>query len=206
MLKAVFTIVRFIYRLAGRFFRFVTTAVREYFGQANGVLEWIWYLVKAPFVFIKFAFNKIFHHLVLPMSEGMTKIEMFFKWLLRLLAIGGTGYFVMRNVSQIQSTVQALSDPQKEFLSRLADALAGLNISTLLSQVDSMFEQATSGYIRPAFTLSDFMAKTGLAYFFNQMLEACISSIGFLISFAVLRWAMQGLNVTFTRTLSSGGK
>ena len=103
------------------------------------------------------------------------------------------------SVKQIFDFSKAVLDPQKEMLNWLADAFSHIpSIQTLITSLDSFLTNFTSQYFTPTVTFTYLLQVTAIGECFNQYLQALISTLIFVFSMFIIRWAFAN-NFTFTK-------
>lgn len=133
-------------------------------------------------------------------------IVLFFEALQKLLGIIGIGTAIGSGavgVKQIFDFGSAIIDPQNQMLDWLSEAFEALpNLDELIQGVDNMFISMTTGYFTPPISMTYLLQVTGIGACFNQYLQALISTLIFVFSIFLVKWAFSN-NFTFTKSVPS---
>lgn len=102
---------------------------------------------------------------------------------------------------QIFDFGNAIIDPQGQMLDWLSEAFARLPaLSELIASIDSTMSTLTAGYFNPPITLTYLLQVTAVGACFNQYLQALISTLLFVFSIFLVKWAFSN-NFTFTKSV-----
>lgn len=127
-----------------------------------------------------------------------------FEALKKLLGVIGLGTAIgsgALGVKQIFDFGRAVLDPQEQMLDWLADAFSNLpSIQGLIANLDSFMTGITSPYFTPPVTFTYLLQVTGVGMAFNQILQALISTLIFIFSIWLVKWAFTQ-NFTFTKSV-----
>lgn len=100
---------------------------------------------------------------------------------------------------QVFDFAQAVINPQEQMLDWLSEAFSALpSMPDILAGLDSVMYRLTSPYFTPPLTMTYLLQVTGVGECFNQYLQALISTLIFVFSVFVVRWAFSN-NFTFTK-------
>lgn len=103
------------------------------------------------------------------------------------------------SAKQIFDFGKAVINPQDQMLDWLAQAFAGLpSIQELIISVDSWMYTLTAPYFTPPVTFTYLLQVTAIGECFNQYLQSLISTLIFVFSMFIIRWAFAN-NFTFTK-------
>lgn len=138
------------------------------------------------------------------LGSWLVLFEEFGKKLLGYLAVI-TGFSSgALSAKQIFDFGNAVINPQKQMLDWLSDAFSALpSFSQILASLDSTIYRLTSPYFTPPLTLTYLLQVTGIGECFNQYLQALISTLIFVFSMFIIRWAFAN-NFTFTKEVPRG--
>lgn len=131
-------------------------------------------------------------------------IVLFMEAVQKLLGIIGIGTAIGSGavgVKQIFDFGKAVINPQEQMLDWLSEAFEALpNLHELIAGVDSMFLSMTAGYFNPPISLTYLLQVTAVGACFNQYLQALISTLIFVFSIFLVKWAFTN-NFTFTKSV-----
>ena len=100
---------------------------------------------------------------------------------------------------QIFDFGKAVINPQEQMLDWLAQAFASLpSIQSMIVSIDSWMSTLTAPYFIPPVTFTYLLQVTAIGECFNQYLQALISTLIFVFSMFIIRWAFAN-NFTFTK-------
>lgn len=100
---------------------------------------------------------------------------------------------------QIFDFAKAIIDPQQQMLDWLSEAFSSLpSLQGLISSIDSFMSSLTAPYFTPPITFTYLLQVTAVGECFNQYLQALISTLIFVFSIFIIRWAFMQ-NFTFTK-------
>lgn len=100
---------------------------------------------------------------------------------------------------QIFDFGKAVLNPQEQMLDWLAEAFASLpSIQELIESLDTVMYNLTSPYFTPPITFTYLLQVTAIGECFNQYLQSLISTLIFVFSMFIIRWAFAN-NFTFTK-------
>lgn len=100
---------------------------------------------------------------------------------------------------QIFDFASAVINPQEQMLDWLAQAFASLpSLNDLIAQLDRILFDLTQPYFTPPITFTYLLQVTAIGECFNQYLQALISTLIFVFSMFIVRWAFAN-NFTFTK-------
>ncbi|MDY6388192.1 MAG: hypothetical protein SPL21_12025 [Fibrobacter sp.] len=100
---------------------------------------------------------------------------------------------------QIFDFASAVINPQEQMLDWLAQAFASLpSLNDLIAQLDRILYNLTQPYFTPPITFTYLLQVTAIGECFNQYLQALISTLIFVFSMFIVRWAFAN-NFTFTK-------
>lgn len=103
------------------------------------------------------------------------------------------------SAKQIFDFGNAVLHPQEQMLDWLAETFASLpSIQSMIESIDSWMRSFTAPYFTPPVTFTYLLQVTAIGECFNQYLQALISTLIFVFSMFVIRWAFSN-NFTFTR-------
>lgn len=103
------------------------------------------------------------------------------------------------SAKQIFDFGKAVLNPQEQMLDWLAQAFAGLpSIQELIVSIDSWMYDMTAAYFTPPVTFTYLLQVTAIGECFNQYLQSLISTLIFVFSMFIIRWAFAN-NFTFTK-------
>lgn len=133
------------------------------------------------------------------LGSWLVLFEEFGKKLLGYLAII-TGFSSgALSAKQIFDFGQAVINPQEQMLDWLSEAFSALpSFASILESLDSTMYRLTSPYFTPPLTMTYLLQVTGIGECFNQYLQALISTLIFVFSMFIIRWAFAN-NFTFTK-------
>lgn len=179
-----------LFRLIGRGFKGIKDLLAKI--HDKGILE----ILKT----IKDGFKKI-----LTGSMNTTAwIVLFWEAIQKLLGIIGIGTAIGSGavgVKQIFDFGNAIIDPQGQMLDWLSEAFEALpSLSELIEGIDNSMYSLTAQYFTPPVTLTYLLQVTGVGACFNQYLQALISTLLFVFSIFLVKWAFSN-NFTFTKSL-----
>lgn len=186
--------------------RVIVTALKAFLGPigkiiANGfkwLLAGIQNFFKAPLSNIWQALKRLVSGSVV-LGSWLVLFEEFGKKILGWLAlITGVSSGAL-GVKQIFDFASAVIDPQAQMLSWLSEAFSHLpRISDLIASLDSVLYTLTQPYFTPPVTFTYMLQITAIGECFNQYLQALISTLIFVFSVFIVRWAFAN-NFTFTK-------
>ena len=131
-------------------------------------------------------------------------IVLFIEVVQKLLGIIGIGTAIGSGaigVKQIFDFGKAVLNPQEQMLDWLSEAFEALpSLHELIAGVDSMFLSMTAGYFNPPISLTYLLQVTAVGACFNQYLQALISTLIFVFSIFLVKWAFTN-NFTFTKSV-----
>lgn len=117
---------------------------------------------------------------------------------LGLLTAAGSGAL---GAKQVFDFGKAVLNPQSQMLDWLSEAFATLpNVNDIIESIDDIMSRLTQGYFHPPITMTYLLQVTAAGECFNQYLQALISTLIFVFSIFLVRWAF-GQNFTFTSKL-----
>lgn len=100
---------------------------------------------------------------------------------------------------QIFDFASAVINPQEQMLDWLAQAFASLpSLNDLIAELDLILYNLTQPYFTPPITFTYLLQVTAIGECFNQYLQALISTLIFVFSMFIVRWAFAN-NFTFTK-------
>lgn len=103
------------------------------------------------------------------------------------------------SAKQIFDFGKAVLNPQEQMLDWLALAFSSLpSIQELIASVDSWMYDMTASYFTPPVTFTYLLQVTAIGECFNQYLQSLISTLIFVFSMFIIRWAFAN-NFTFTK-------
>lgn len=103
------------------------------------------------------------------------------------------------SAKQIFDFGNAVLHPQEQMLDWLAETFASLpSIQSMIESIDSWMRSFTAPFFTPPVTFTYLLQVTAIGECFNQYLQALISTLIFVFSMFVIRWAFSN-NFTFTR-------
>lgn len=103
------------------------------------------------------------------------------------------------SAKQIFDFGRAVINPQEQMLDWLSEAFSALpSFAEILASLDSTMSRLTAPYFTPPLTLTYLLQVTGIGECFNQYLQALISTLIFVFSMFIIRWAFSN-NFTFTK-------
>lgn len=145
---------------------------------------------------------KALKHLVtgsVVLSSWLVLFEEFGKKILGWLALLTGISSGALGAKQIFDFGKAVINPQEQMLDWLSQAFAALpSIQDIITELDNIMWDMTQGYFTPPVTLTYLLRVTAIGECFNQYLQALISTLIFVFSVFVVRWAFQN-NFTFTK-------
>lgn len=132
------------------------------------------------------------------LSYWLALIEQFGKKILGWLAlITGVSSGAL-GAKQIFDFASAVINPQEQMLDWLAQAFASLpSLNDLIAELDRILYELTQPYFTPPITFTYLLQVTAIGECFNQYLQALISTLIFVFSMFIVRWAFAN-NFTFT--------
>lgn len=133
------------------------------------------------------------------LSSWFSMFEQFGKKILGYLAVL-TGFSSgALSAKQLFDFGKAVLNPQEQMLDWLAQAFASLpSIQDLIVSIDSWMYDMTAGYFTPPVTFTYLLQVTAIGECFNQYLQSLISTLIFVFSMFIIRWAFAN-NFTFTK-------
>lgn len=100
---------------------------------------------------------------------------------------------------QIFDFGKAVLNPQEQMLDWLAEAFSSLpSIQELIQSLDRVVYDLSAPYFTPPITFTYLLQVTAIGECFNQYLQALISTLIFVFSMFIIRWAFAN-NFTFTK-------
>lgn len=131
-------------------------------------------------------------------------IVLFWEAIQKLLGIIGIGTAIGSGavgVKQIFDFGNAIIDPQGQMLDWLSEAFEALpSLSELVEGIDNTMYSLTAQYFTPPVTFTYLLQVTGVGACFNQYLQALISTLLFVFSIFLVKWAFSN-KFTFTKSL-----
>lgn len=131
-------------------------------------------------------------------------VVLFFEAVQKLLGLIGIGTAVASGgigAKQIFDFGKAILDPQSQMLNWLDEALSALpDINELFAGLDNMLISMTTGYFTPPLSFTYLLKVTAVGACFNQYLQALISTLIFVFSIFLVKWAFSN-KFTFTKSL-----
>lgn len=129
-------------------------------------------------------------------------IEEALKKLLGFIGLGGAIGSGALGAKQIFDFGKAVLDPQAQLMDWLAEAFDSLpNINEWITAIDDVIEPVTAQWFHPPVTLTYLLSITAVGECFNQYLQALISTLIFVFSIFLVRWAFNN-NFTFTKSVN----
>lgn len=129
-------------------------------------------------------------------------IEEALKKLLGFIGLGGAIGSGALGAKQIFDFGKAVLDPQAQLMEWLAEAFDSLpNINEWITAIDDVIEPVTAQWFHPPVTLTYLLSITAVGECFNQYLQALISTLIFVFSIFLVRWAFNN-NFTFTKSVN----
>lgn len=103
------------------------------------------------------------------------------------------------SAKQIFDFGKAVINPQEQMLDWLAQAFASLpSVQSMIVSIDSWMSTFTAPYFTPPVTFTYLLQVTAIGECFNQYLQSLISTLIFVFSMFIIRWAFAN-NFTFTK-------
>lgn len=134
-------------------------------------------------------------------------VVLFFELIQKLLGVIGVATAVGSGAvgaKQIFDFGKAIVDPQNQMLDWLSEAFARLpSLQGLIDSVDAAVLSVTTGYFDPPVTFTYLLQVTAVGACFNQYLQALISTLIFVFSVFLVKWAFS-TNFTFTKNVPGG--
>lgn len=138
----------------------------------------------------------------LDMTAVLIIITEFLQKILGFIGIGTAVASGTLGAKQIFDFGKAIVDPQGQMLDWLSEAFAALpSLSELIAGIDSMFLELTADYFSPPISMTYLLKVTGVGACFNQYLQALISTLIFVFSVFLVKWAFSN-NFTFTKSVT----
>lgn len=135
-------------------------------------------------------------------SSVLVVIEEAFKKLLGFIGLGSAIGSGALGAKQIFDFGKAVLDPQAQLMEWLAEAFDSLpNINDWIATLDGVVEPVTAQWFHPPITLTYLLSITAVGECFNQYLQALISTLIFVFSIFLVRWAFNN-NFTFTKSVT----
>lgn len=171
--------------------RFFANVVREYY---KGLITFF----SAPLTNIIKLLKSVLSGSVV-LGSWLVLFEEFGKKILGYLAVL-TGFSSgALSAKQIFDFGKAVINPQEQMLDWLAQAFASLpSIQEMIVSIDSWMSTLTAPYFTPPITFTYLLQVTAIGECFNQYLQALISTLIFVFSIFIIRWAFSN-NFTFTK-------
>ena len=137
----------------------------------------------------------------LNISAWLIVFEELFKKLFGWLGVIGAVSSGAVSTKQIFDFATAVINPQEQMLDWLSEAFSYLpSLQDIVAEIDATMLSVTSTYFTPPLTLTYLLQVTGIGECFNQYLQALISTLVFVFSVFIIRWAFAN-NFTFTRSV-----
>lgn len=135
----------------------------------------------------------------LAIGEWFVVFQEFGKKILGWLAVIAGVSSGALGAKQIFDFGKAVINPQEQMLNWLAEAFGHLpSLQELIAGLDEVLRDLTTGYFTPPLTFTYLLQVTGVGECFNQYLQSLISTLIFVFSMFIVRWAFAN-NFTFTR-------
>lgn len=134
-------------------------------------------------------------------------VVLFIELIQKLLGVIGVATAVGSGAvgaKQIFDFGKAIVDPQNQMLDWLSEAFARLpSLQGLIDSIDATMLSVTSAYFDPPVSLTYLLQVTAVGACFNQYLQALISTLIFVFSVFLVKWAFS-TNFTFTKNVPGG--
>ena len=131
-------------------------------------------------------------------------VVLFIELIQKLLGVIGVATAVGSGAvgaKQIFDFGKAIVDPQNQMLDWLSEAFARLpSLQGLIDSIDATMLSVTSAYFDPPVSLTYLLQVTAVGACFNQYLQALISTLIFVFSVFLVKWAFS-TNFTFTKNV-----
>lgn len=186
-------VMAFFARILAKGFGAVVSAIRR---LSEVSLKGIWTTLKDGLKRILTQSINITGWLVL-ITEALKKLA-------GIIGIGSAVASGSLGVKQIFDFANAVLDPQEQMLDWLSEAFSHLpSLSGIIASLDSQLATLTQPYFTPPITFTYLLQVTGIGHCFNQYLQALISTLIFIFSIWLVKWAFTN-NFTFTKSVPSG--